>query len=180
MLRLMFLLMLVTIQTNCWATETAKSLLTPQEQSQPLINPLQGLKVEAPPIGKDEWLKKSKILLSSKMCKPKSLIRNCLLIDDKQCQEFSQTLSEACFKGLEKRLPDSLTNLDQKHYAKLVKICTYDLFDKLLSDKKVPHPECRSLVQNILPASREHTEAPVKSLTPTLPMPPLSTAGQKK
>jgi hypothetical protein len=167
MLRLIFLLVLVTNQTNSWAAETAKSLLTPQEQSQPLIK-------------KDVWLKKSKVLLSSKMCKPKSLIRNCLLIDDKQCQEFSQTLSEACFKGLEKRLPDSLTSLDQKHYAKLVKVCTYDLFDKLLSDKKVPHPECRSLVQNILPASREHAETPAKPLTPILPTPPLSTAGQKK
>lgn len=158
MMRPLFATLLVLFLTSASAEEKTAPSLNPAQKQSPLLNPLSQGVSEAPALSKAEWLKKNRALLPLSFCKQKSLIRNCFLIDDKQCEDFSNTISESCFNSLEKRLPDSLTGLDQKYYGKLVKACAYDLFEKLLIDKRVPHPECRSLGEKVIPKQKNGTE----------------------
>ncbi|MFO1259392.1 MAG: hypothetical protein U1E78_13415 [Gammaproteobacteria bacterium] len=172
MRRPLFAIMLASFLTCASAQEKTTSPVLPSQKELPLINPLNKGLSEPPALSKAEWLKKNKPLLTQSFCKSKSLIRNCFLIDDKQCQDFSKTISESCFSSLEKRLPDSLTGLDQRYYGKLVKACSYDLFEKLLIDKRVPHPDCRSLGEKVVPRQKAPPKSePLKSPVPTAPLP---------
>lgn len=170
MMRPLLAALLALFLISASAEEKTTPPLNLGQKQPPLINPISQGITEAPALSKVEWLKKNKALLPASFCKQKSLIRNCFLIDDKQCEDFSKTISESCFNGVEKRLPDSLTGLDQKYYGKLVKACAYDLFEKLLIDKRVPHPECRSLGEKVVPKQKASSDP--KGKLPGDPLPP--------
>ena len=167
-LYLLVTFLLYTTVTHAASTLQANPADTDDLKMSPLIS-----KETAEAIKREEWISKLRAYLPKMLCKPKGLVRNCYLIEEGQCNDFAKTISTACINSIEKRLPESLSSVEQKNAYKVVKACAYDLFEKLLSDKQVPYPECRDMGNKVIAPHGQPDQAKPHALTaPLAPMPP--------
>lgn len=115
-------------------------------QAQMLMSPLNQLNTPAhPALSKQVWLVEFAPKMSAELCKLTNPPRNCLqLEDDVQCQNFANTITQACLNSLEKILPDSLTYFDQENYSKVGYGCGTRLFYKLAPVN--PSAECQQTI----------------------------------
>jgi hypothetical protein len=133
------MLMRALLIVGCWCL--SPTLLA--EEAKPPVRPAAPTAAAAPkPIPKQEWLAHVREKLPQTLCKKDQFFMKCFSVSEAECKDFSKIVVDACATGAASDLTDNVDAAQGEQWGMIISRCSYDLYDKYMSNKKHQKPEC--------------------------------------
>lgn len=112
------------------------------EGTKPPALPKEPAAVAPKSVPKKEWLAHVREKLPQTLCQKDQFFMKCFAVSESECQDFAKTLVDACATGAATDLTDNVDVAQGEQWGMIISRCSYDLYDKYMSQKKHQKPEC--------------------------------------
>lgn len=94
------------------------------------------------PESKKIWLANMQKNLPALLCQKEHYFVQCFETNEKECLALTTLLVQTCLNNVSQNLADELTSSQVEYWGQIVGRCSYDVYQKMLKNKKRNTPAC--------------------------------------